>query len=128
MTIRSSSPGLTCRRNFAFSTVARTKSEDPPPSGAIMRTPAPPHWAMVSMRMTPGTTGYCGKWPGKKNSVSREAPVSDDLVLVGFFYPVHEKERLSMREEGFHVRHVVQSSTAPADCKAGLMETMGIWL
>ena len=39
MTMRTSSPGLTCRRNFAFSTVASTKSEDPPLPGSSRERP-----------------------------------------------------------------------------------------
>ncbi len=64
-TQRTSSPGFTCLLNFAFSTAARKNIPDPP---VVILMPAPPHCAIVSIKITPGTTGYCGKCPAKNGS------------------------------------------------------------
>ena len=71
------SPGLTWRRNFAPSMPVRKPMDPSAPRSTRMQNEAA--CASASMMMTPGSTGWPGKWPansGSSGSTSSSAVTS----------------------------------------------------
>ena len=120
--MRTSSPGLTCRRNLTFSIAARKNSPGLP---VTIRTTGP---SALGHGLDEDDTGHnrvLGKVSGEKEIRIGELAISDDLILVRFFHPVDKEERLAVREEVFDVLHARESITGGQQGKEGGAKSAG---